>query len=165
MDYTTQVTDTSDMHFLASEIDPEPMEWLWYPYIPEGEVTMLIGDGGLGKSLLMIDIIARMTKGLPMPSMIDVNAMIDANTDSSTATDPNIDSSTTADSTTQPQSINTGYSAPQHVLYCTKENKATKVVVPHLIAAGADRSYVHLLKKNPELIIHGPYIPNMIREG
>ena len=164
MDYTTQVTDTSDMHFLASEIDPEPMEWLWYPYIPEGEVTMLIGDGGLGKSLLMIDIIARMTKGLPMPSMIDVNAMIDANTDSSTATDPNIDSITTADSTTQPQSINTGYSAPQHVLYCTKENKATKVVVPRLIAAGADRSYVHLLKKNPELIIHGPYIPNMIRE-
>ena len=153
MDYTKEI-DTSDMHFLASEIEPEPMEWLWYPYIPEGEVTMLIGDGGLGKSLVMIDIIARMTKGLPMPSMIDANA--DSNADA--------DSSTTADSTTQPQSIKTGHSAPRHVLYCTKENKATKVVVPRLIAAGADRSYVHLLKKNPELIIHGPYIPNMIRE-
>ena len=128
---TTQPLDTSDMHFLASEIEPEAMEWLWYPYLPEGEVTMLIGDGGLGKSLVMIDIIARMTKGLPMPSGGDT-------------------------ASARPE--------PRHVLYCTKENNAKKVVAPRLIASGADRSYVHLLKRNPELVMHGPYIPNMIRE-
>lgn len=61
-------TDKSDIaspgYILASEIDPEPMEWLWNPYIPAGEVTMLIGDGGLGKSLLMMDIASRITRGV-----------------------------------------------------------------------------------------------------
>ena len=34
----------------ASEITPTEVEWLWYPYIPFGKVTILEGDPGDGKS-------------------------------------------------------------------------------------------------------------------
>ena len=32
----------------ASEITPTEVEWLWYPYIPFGKVTILEGDPGDG---------------------------------------------------------------------------------------------------------------------
>ena len=138
-------------HILASEIKPESMGWLWEPYLPAGEVAMLIGDGGLGKSLLMMDIASRITKGLPMPSH---------------STTPASARSTEA-ATGMKEEMKGAYGAnvaPADVLYCTKENKASKVVVPRLIASGADLSRVHLLAKNPNLTLRGSTIPNMIRE-
>ena len=39
------------------------VEWLWYPYIPCGKITVLQGDPGGGKSMFMIETIARLTKG------------------------------------------------------------------------------------------------------
>ena len=36
----------------ASEIEPKEIEWLWYPFIPFGKVTLLQGDPGDGKSTL-----------------------------------------------------------------------------------------------------------------
>ena len=33
----------------GSEIEPREVEWLWYPYIPYGKVTMIQGDPGEGK--------------------------------------------------------------------------------------------------------------------
>lgn len=38
----------------ASDITPKKVEWLWYPYIPFGKVTLLQGDPGDGKSQLML---------------------------------------------------------------------------------------------------------------
>lgn len=32
----------------ASEITPQEVRWLWYPYIPFGKVTLLQGDPGDG---------------------------------------------------------------------------------------------------------------------
>lgn len=33
------------LHIIAgSEIEPREVEWLWYPYIPYGKVTMIQGD-------------------------------------------------------------------------------------------------------------------------
>jgi hypothetical protein len=52
---------------LASEIQPEHVEWLWDGRIPLGKITILDGDPGLGKSALTLDITARITKGSPMP--------------------------------------------------------------------------------------------------
>jgi len=43
------------------------VEWLWYPYIPYGKLTVLQGDPGEGKSTFIINIAALLTKGLPMP--------------------------------------------------------------------------------------------------
>lgn len=49
-------------------IEPKPIEWLWRGYIPKGKITDIVGDGDLGKSLVLLDIAARVTTGLPMPN-------------------------------------------------------------------------------------------------
>ena len=51
----------------ASEITPTEVEWLWYPYIPFGKVTILEGDPGDGKSKLLLALSAILTKGEPLP--------------------------------------------------------------------------------------------------
>ena len=50
-----------------SSIESKPVEWLWYPYIPLGKLTVLQGDPGDGKSTFAINLVALLTKGLPMP--------------------------------------------------------------------------------------------------
>lgn len=35
-----------------SEVEAEHLDWIWYPYLARGEVTILEGDPGLGKSYL-----------------------------------------------------------------------------------------------------------------
>ena len=52
---------------LLSDIKSEPLHWLWKKRIPLGQLTILDGDPGLGKSLLTIDLAARITTGRPMP--------------------------------------------------------------------------------------------------
>ena len=37
-----------------SDVEPEDVEWLWWPYIPRGKLVMLEGDPGLGKSWLTL---------------------------------------------------------------------------------------------------------------
>lgn len=60
--------DTNNSGFgLYSEIKSEKVEWLWYPYIPMGKITMIQGDPGCGKSTLIMDIIGKLTTGKPMP--------------------------------------------------------------------------------------------------
>lgn len=51
----------------ASEITPKKVEWLWYPYIPFGKVTLLQGDPGDGKSQLMLAVSALISKGKSLP--------------------------------------------------------------------------------------------------
>jgi hypothetical protein len=50
-----------------SDIKPEALRWLWPGRIPLGKITLLVGDPGLGKSLLTIDIASRVTRGQPFP--------------------------------------------------------------------------------------------------
>ena len=33
-----------------SEVESKPIDWLWYPYIPYGKLTMIQGDPGGGKN-------------------------------------------------------------------------------------------------------------------
>jgi hypothetical protein len=53
---------------LMSDVRAEVVNWLWQDRVPLGKVTILDGDPGLGKSTLMLDIAARVTRGLPMPN-------------------------------------------------------------------------------------------------
>lgn len=48
---------------LYSSIKETPVNWLWYPYIPFGKVTLLQGDPGGGKSTVMINIISSVSNG------------------------------------------------------------------------------------------------------
>ena len=47
----------------ASRITPRPVSWLWEGRIPLGELTLLAGMGGLGKSILACDRAARLSRG------------------------------------------------------------------------------------------------------
>lgn len=51
----------------ASEVQVKSVEWLWYPYIPYGKVTILQGDAGDGKSTFILKLAAMLTKGEAMP--------------------------------------------------------------------------------------------------
>lgn len=50
-----------------SEVTPEAVTWLWYPRIPRGKLTLLDGDPGLGKTTLLFDIAARVSRGRALP--------------------------------------------------------------------------------------------------
>jgi hypothetical protein len=44
-----------------------PVVWLWWPYIALGKLAMLDGDPGLGKSLLMTQLAASLSRGHALP--------------------------------------------------------------------------------------------------
>lgn len=48
-------------------VSSRAVEWLWYPYIPYGKITILQGDPGEGKSTMMIQLAALITSGKAMP--------------------------------------------------------------------------------------------------
>ena len=52
---------------LFSEVQSRPVQWLWRPYIPVGKVTLLQGDPNDGKSTMMMNIVAELSKGGAMP--------------------------------------------------------------------------------------------------
>lgn len=44
-------------------VEVEQVEWLLYPFIPYGKVTIIQGDPGEGKTTMVLQIIAKLTKG------------------------------------------------------------------------------------------------------
>ena len=50
-----------------STVSARKVEWLWFPYIPYGKLTIVQGDPGDGKTTLVLNIAALLSKGLPMP--------------------------------------------------------------------------------------------------
>jgi hypothetical protein len=47
--------------------EPETQKFLWYPYISQGDISVLAAYGGVGKGLVGMDIAARVTRGNPWP--------------------------------------------------------------------------------------------------
>ena len=50
-----------------SDVEPEAVDWLWFGRLGRGKLTLIDGDPGLGKSLLTLDISARLTMGAAWP--------------------------------------------------------------------------------------------------
>ena len=50
-------------------VTPKEIRWLWKPFIPFGKVTLIQGDTGIGKTSLMLKIIADLSNGLYPPVM------------------------------------------------------------------------------------------------
>lgn len=46
-----------------SEVEASEIKWLWYPFIPYGKLTIIQGDPGDGKSTLILNIAARLSRG------------------------------------------------------------------------------------------------------
>lgn len=59
--------DTDFQYEYFSSVVQREVEWLWYPYIPYGKLTIIQGDPGEGKSTFILNIAARLTKGKNMP--------------------------------------------------------------------------------------------------
>src|SRR3972149_994548 len=61
-----EVEDRIDLRAVGA-YPRRPVEWLWPGKIPIGKVTLLVGDPGLGKSLVALDVAARVTTGASWP--------------------------------------------------------------------------------------------------
>jgi RecA-family ATPase len=51
-------------------VTPRKVLWLWHHRIPRGKLTLIAGDGGIGKSLLTMDIAQRVSSGRPWPDSL-----------------------------------------------------------------------------------------------
>jgi hypothetical protein len=49
------------------DLAEEPLIWLWLGRLALGKLALLEGDPGLGKSLVALDLCARLSRGLPFP--------------------------------------------------------------------------------------------------
>lgn len=94
----------------AKSIVPSTPEWAWRPRIPATGLTIIFGDAGIGKTTMMLDLIARWTNGDPMP-----------------------------------ESVKT-HSTPINVGVYGFEDDPKSVIVPRLMAAGANLDRVMFLE-------------------
>ena len=60
-----------------AEFKPTEINWLWFPYIAYGKITLLQGDPGEGKSTIAIDLASRLSCGMSMP---DGSSVLEAQT-------------------------------------------------------------------------------------
>lgn len=49
------------------DVVSKEVEWLWYPYVPYGKITIIEGDPGEGKTTLVLKLAAALSRGLPLP--------------------------------------------------------------------------------------------------
>jgi hypothetical protein len=63
----TPMSNKEESGVLLSEIATQKLHWLWEKRILLGKLTILDGDPGLGKSLITLDLAARVTTGGAMP--------------------------------------------------------------------------------------------------
>lgn len=50
-----------------ADLDHAEVQWLWPQVIPSGKLSLVIGDPGVGKSFVALDIAARVSQGFPWP--------------------------------------------------------------------------------------------------
>ena len=49
------------------DVEEREVNWLWYPYIPYGKITIVQGDPGEGKTTFILHLAALLTKGEALP--------------------------------------------------------------------------------------------------
>ena len=100
------------------QVEVEKIDWLLYPFIPFGKVTIVQGDPGEGKTTMVLQIIAKLTKGeAVLPSGSDESAL---------------EGKTMA-------------LEPVNVIYQTAEDGLGDTIKPRLLSAGADCSRVMVI--------------------
>ena len=56
------------------QIQSRKVRWIWYPYIALGKITLLQGDPGDGKSTMMLNLIAELSKAGQLPNKMKIAA-------------------------------------------------------------------------------------------
>ncbi len=130
---------SADVQLLCAADHPaQPVAWLWPQRIPLGKVTLLAGDPGLGKSLLALDIAARVTGGLPFP---EAPANFASSATTNTTSPPNHSACVfaTSNSNLPPSPLPLPPSQlPGSVLILSISDDFADTIRPRLDAAGAD---------------------------
>ena len=107
------------------QVEIEKIDWLLYPFIPFGKVTIVQGDPGEGKTTMVLQIIAKMTKGeAVLPSDSDESALKEK----------------------------TMALEPVNVIYQTAEDGLGDTIKPRLLSAGADCSRVIVIDDNDQAL-------------
>lgn len=58
----------TELHLInMADVEATEVKWLWYPYIPYGKVTIIQGDPGEGKTTLILNLAALLSKGEKLP--------------------------------------------------------------------------------------------------
>ncbi len=105
----------------------EQIEWLLYPFIPFGKVTIIQGDPGEGKTTMVLQIIAKLTRGEPI--VLNLQSQKEAQKDN--------EENLKQEVLSQDNPIQ-----PVNVIYQTAEDGLGDTIKPRLLAAGADCSRV-----------------------
>ena len=107
------------------QVEIEKIDWLLYPFIPFGKVTIVQGDPGEGKTTMVLQIIAKLTKGQAVfPSDSDESALEEK----------------------------TMALEPVNVIYQTAEDGLGDTIKPRLLSAGADCSRVMVIDDNDQAL-------------
>lgn len=69
---TLTTSEPTPVVVCLADVAPEQVEWLWPGRVPLGKLSLLVGNAGLGKSLVTLDMAARVSKGTPWPDQPDV---------------------------------------------------------------------------------------------
>lgn len=60
--------NNTELHIInMADIEATEVKWLWYPYIPYGKITIIQGDPGEGKTTLILNLAAMVSKGEKLP--------------------------------------------------------------------------------------------------
>lgn len=105
----------------------EQIEWLLYPFIPFGKVTIIQGDPGEGKTTMVLQIIAKLTRGEPI--LLNQKSQKEAQKDNEKNLKQEV----------LPQD---NPMQPVNVIYQTAEDGLGDTIKLRLLAAGADCSRV-----------------------
>ena len=116
-------------------VEVEQIEWLLYPFIPYGKVTIIQGDPGEGKTTMVLQIIAKLTRGEPIFPVTDTTMKIKEKR--SDEVDSGNDGLDGEDNMQEQSSM-----SPVHVIYQTAEDGLGDTIKPRLLAASADCSKV-----------------------
>lgn len=59
-----------------SEVQSQEIEWLWYPFIPYGKLTIIQGDPGDGKTTMVLNLAAKLSKGEALDENMKVTEQV-----------------------------------------------------------------------------------------
>lgn len=109
-------------HTTLSSVKQSTTDWMWNPRIPATGLTLFFGEAGIGKTTMVLDLVARWTRGDPMPETIGSSFR------------------------------------PIRVAMYGFEDDLSSVIVPRLMAAGANLDMIDVL----ELDNTKPILPDQI---
>jgi archaellum biogenesis ATPase FlaH len=63
LDGAIEPSDSKPIIKMLADVEPLPIDWLWFNRIPLGMLTLILGDPGLGKSFLTLFMAAKVSTG------------------------------------------------------------------------------------------------------